>query len=266
MKAAKLIILTFASMMLINCGGGGSADKAINTNGQSQRGIPVVDAKSAEEAERLNPTGILKGRIFKDDRFNNNQDSQDNFQAHINSFLSPQFLQSEIGTVNGIEQTADTGVEFWGRGFQYKNGQTFDLSQQLVSGRDVLDLETAELRINIFQKLSNGQTQEVPIHFNRLNGVQSNQAGQLVDSVVQVGTDGNVLIQLIFADSLGKLSLTGYLMNGSNYPDGQARYEGQVTFRNLERRTENGPVDATHTEEVLGRFVVQACGFFQCSQ
>ncbi len=256
MRISKLLIVSLASLFLISCSGsGGSADKATSTNGQELRGKPTVQAQSAAEIAAVSPTGITWGRISKDDVFQ--QDTQIQFDAHLKSFLSPQMLESEIGMVSGDEGSSETGIGFWGKGIRYTAG-ILKPGVALAAGEDVFDGNTAELRISIYQKIADGSVQEVPVHFNdSLNGKSS---GELVDSVVS-----GDYVQLIFADSFGKVSLSGVIRTEAS--DGVAYYEGQVLFRNLTRRNADGTSTAiNHNAEVLGRFKVRACGFFTCSQ
>ncbi|MGH1469342.1 MAG: hypothetical protein ACRBBP_10800 [Bdellovibrionales bacterium] len=256
MKALKLLILSLASLFLINCdGGGGSADKAVSTNGQELRGTPTVQAQSAAEIAAFSPTEVTWGRVSKDDTWG--QDTQVEFDAHLKSFLSPQMLESEIGTVSGEETNSETGIGFWGRNINYTVG-AFTPGVNLAPGEDVFNGDSAELRISIYQKMNDGSVQEVPVHFNDpLNGKMS---GELVDSFV----DGPY-VQLIFADSYGKVSLSGFVETDPT--DGIAYYKGQVLFRNLLKKNADGTsTEVTHDAEVLGEFKIKACGFFSCSQ
>lgn len=250
MKLSKLLI-TLASLFLISCGGSGSgADKALSTDGVEARGRQLQNAATSAEVEALSPTGITWGRFSMDNRWQS--DTQLIFQTNLIDFLSPHIKASDVGTVSGDQTDVTTGISFWGRGLSLNDGSSFDISKSYTGASNVFNEETSELRISIIQShLTNG-IQEIPIHFN---SNLDKDKGQLIYSEIS----GN-FVQLVFADSLGRLSLMGFIEQDSS--TGITYYIGQVVYRNL-----LGIDGLTVDQEVksLGMFQIKACGFFECS-
>ncbi len=255
MKVLRLLMILLASLCLISCGDNNkSVNKAQSTNGLELRGKPVVQAQGIKEINAVSPNKVTWGRIFTSLEWT--QETHMDFKRHLKSFLSPQILESEVGQVSGDETNSETGIAFWGQGIKYNKG-LITPGVGFVLEEHVFNADTAELRISIYQK-KNGVVQEIPIHFNdALNGKKS---GQLVDSIVE----GNY-VQLVFADSFGKVSLSGFINpKGEN---GNAFYEGQIIFKNnLKKNADGSFLNVNHEPEVLGEFRVLACGFFECSK
>ncbi len=256
MKTSRLLIISITSLFLINCGGNKGTYEAQLTNGLELRGTPVAQAQGTQEINAVSPNKVTWGRIFIDSEWR--QDTQADFYRHLKSFLSPQILESEVGEVSGNETSSETGIAFWGQGIKYNQG-LITPGGNLIDGENIFNPDTAELRISIYQK-KNGSVQEIPIHFNdALNGKAS---GQLIDSLVRSSDN---YVQLTFADSFGKISLSGFI--SSQDINGIAYYEGQVLFRNILKKNIDGSfINVGHQPEVLGKFKVQVCGFFQCTR
>ncbi len=253
MKASKLLIVTLGSLFLMSCGSGADADKALGTDGVQARGKQIVNA-TANELEVVSPSGITWGRIFTDTRWGG--DNQELFKEKLVDFLSPQLKAENVGVVSGDLNNTETGVQFWGRGITLNTGADFSLSERPLRTEDAFKVETAELRISIIHKNPAAEDfEEIPIHFN--SGLQESK-GRLIYSE----REGSY-IQLIFADSFGKVSLSGILEEGIS-SDGVATtyYTGQLLYRNL--KDINGEA-VSHEAKVLGQFKVKACGFFKCA-
>lgn len=253
----KVLIVSLASLFLISCGDSGKSGSSLSTNGNELRGKPQVNAQSTAEEEALSPSGITRGRIVMDDYWNN--DTQASFDQHVKSFLSPQLKSTEVGIVSGSETNTETGISFWGRGLKYKGGALNPLT--VFPQEDaVFSEDEAELRISIFQKkdqgtddISDDTIEEIAIHFN--DSINGHNSGKLIDSVVS-----GKYVQLIFADSYGKVSLSGNFVNDN----GQDYYIGQVLFKNLVGYNK-APLTTEHQAEVLGRFKIRVCGMFVCN-
>lgn len=253
----RILVIALFSISLIHCGGGDNGVKARKTGGAELRGEQTATALTeAARAEREKPGESTWGRVYINDKFKMDEttvlDDQNRFQQKIELFLAPQAADPEykfeIGQVSGAQDSQKTGIAFWGRGFKV-SGQDFYVEDAAQYQNSQFDDAYAELRLNVYMDVNNEVT-EVPIHFK---GSDDN-LGKLEKSYI----NGNY-IQLIFSDEVGKVSLAGTINS--------SKYEGLVLFRNYKfdevaQQMTNEGVNTV----ILGRFSVDACGFFRCNK
>lgn len=253
-KAKNIIILTLL-LALTGCGDDRGSDRAVTHGGTNRLLRGGVTTATSGQTSVFVVDADAWGRFF-DGSFNGNNS---NFQNAMEDFLYPTIDSSELGEMSGDINSNTSGVSFYGKGITLNSGkeQAFSSASGFPLNDDVFNESTSELRIEVHD--SNVDTDIItliPIHFN--DPTSNRDSGGLTGSRIH----GN-LIQLVFEDELGKVSLEGYIQGEF--------YTGEVRYRNLNkvRLDENG--EPTALERIqdepksLGNFIVRACEFFNVS-
>ena len=255
MRTTKYFILFALLIAFTGCGDEGGSNKAVSHGGTNRLLRGGVTTADSGQSGAFIVSDNAWGRFY-DETYSGSNSA---FQASVENFLYPIIDSSELGEISGDLNSSTSGVSFYGKGISLNSGkeQAFSAANGFPETYDVFNEGTSELRIEIHDSIVDSNIITlIPIHFN--DPTSNRVSGGLTASKIY----GN-LIQLIFEDELGKVSLVGYIQNGN--------FRGEVWYRNLNKVRVDASGNATPLERIndqqkkLGNFIVRACEFFNVS-